>query len=200
VFTSGGIGCTLDDKTYAGVAHAFDRDLELHTPTFEKMESWFQQKGHAENPVRARMATFPSRSRVVTLDGLWVPLVVTENVHTYPGVPYLFERMLAGAASEYVSQVGPKTRRLVFTQKTEEEIAAVLDAAQLEFRGEVNLGSYPQFHLGKGQNAPYRVMLTFEADDADECNACAQWVSERVNGFSLPEDVLKQVPGIDMFT
>ena len=33
-------------------------------------------------------------STVLSVPGLWVPLVVVENVHILPGVPVLFERMI----------------------------------------------------------------------------------------------------------
>ena len=60
VFTAGGIGCTHDDVTYDAIAKAFDRTLERHSPTVERMREQYTQRGLELTEVRLRMATLPT--------------------------------------------------------------------------------------------------------------------------------------------
>eukprot|EP01066_Platyproteum_vivax_P014268 Platyproteum_vivax@DN6398_c0_g2_i2.p1 len=82
VFTSGGIGPTHDDITYLALARAFNDELTYHEPTLHLMNEYFKEKKPESLPLneaRRRMALLPSRSKVYTTEGLWVPLAVLEN-------------------------------------------------------------------------------------------------------------------------
>lgn len=74
VFTSGGIGTTHDDITYASVAKALGRKLALHEPTQAKM----LEHDMVLNAPRLRMATLPTPCEALETPGLWVPLCVRD--------------------------------------------------------------------------------------------------------------------------
>lgn len=199
VFTSGGIGCTCDDMTYAGVAKAFGRQMALHTPTVDRMDGHLRAKHMPLSEARLKMAMFPDPAEIVPLEGLWAPLVIVDNVLILPGVPSLFERMLYMSADRFR---GVRIfRRLVFTMKYEAELAEHLETASHMFspRDQANplslsIGSYPQFDA----RAAYRVMLSVESPSESLCNEVARFLQQKVDGFDLPPDVLAQQPGIDV--
>lgn len=62
IFTSGGIGATHDDVTYAAVARAYELPLERHPPTVDLMQQHYSARGLELNEARLRMATIPTPS------------------------------------------------------------------------------------------------------------------------------------------
>lgn len=125
---------------------------------------------------KLRMVTLPLVSEVeiphdeqviFPSEDLWVPIAVCAgNVHVLPGVPRLFEKMLAGLEMRYVDEgkIGNgngngngqgahagMTRILIETKLAESQVATYLGqlAERVEARG-VKVGSYPRW--GKSRN------------------------------------------------
>lgn len=103
VVTSGGIGPTPDDITYASLAKAFgDVALEHDQETIKRMQtSLAHRMNMAEVPdevtqARHRMALFPANAEIIfPAREFWVPVVrVNGNVCILPGVPRIFEGLL----------------------------------------------------------------------------------------------------------
>jgi molybdenum cofactor synthesis domain-containing protein len=174
VFTSGGIGPTHDDMTYEGIARAFGRKLVLHEPTVEKMRAHYSLKPEMMNEARLRMALLPEGCEIWETDGLWVPLVVVENVHVLPGVPMLFKGMLEAAAHRFVGV--PLTRELVYTMGKEGDIAAPL-AALAAAHPDIAIGSYPR------DGGDHKVMISLEGPDARAVADLAARVADAIGGF-----------------
>lgn len=157
--TSGGVGPTHDDKTLDGVA------LGLSLPLVEHQEAlrYFQReqslagRGETVSDVQKKMLTFPTPCEVHFIKPLWLPLVVAKNVYIFPGVPYLFEKLMTGFA--HLFKGGKFFRGSVFTNKSENTIAIDLKNVQDRYPG-VAIGSYPQM---PGKN--YNVMVTVEGID-----------------------------------
>jgi molybdopterin-biosynthesis enzyme MoeA-like protein len=142
VVTSGGIGPTHDDVTYEAVATTFGVPLEYDPVTLEKMSVYMKFRNSEMNDARKRMALFPKGSSTAfTSPDLWVPVVVMGNVHIYPGVPRLFERLLSDS-NELFLEGRPFVQYEVFTHQLEGDFAQQLAHIASE-NPEVKIGSYP---------------------------------------------------------
>lgn len=188
VCTSGGIGPTHDDITYASIAKAFDLPLVLHEGAFAKMRklskphpsqldfSW--DKPSPALDAKKRMIILPydkqrgeNEQVLFVSDDLWVPVaVVAGNVHILPGVPRLFERLLEGIKPHLLPRLvdpeGKGVHRLFFsTPLAESAVAGYLTelAAKTEPKG-VKVGSYPRW--GKARNT-----VTLVGRDAEFMNS-----------------------------
>ncbi|KAK2463317.1 hypothetical protein APHAL10511_004628 [Amanita phalloides] len=159
VITSGGIGPTHDDITYASLAKSFNQNLVHHCETLSRLEAmtrhrtWASQQTSQQLEATRRMALFPDKAEVIFVGSdLWVPVVRLEGkLCIFPGIPSLFQKMLT-ALTPFLplppTHERP-TRIQVFTEWPESMIAPYLTSLQsrLKARG-IQIGSYPV--LGKG--------------------------------------------------
>lgn len=177
VFTSGGIGPTHDDKTYESIAKAFGRKLTCHAEALSRLTSHGKTRNPDQEmtPARKRMAFLPDPCEIIWTEGLWVPLVVVENVYILPGIPSFFQMMLQSARHRFVGT--PKERILVYTQMSEGHIAESLSNIQEKFH-DVAIGSYPQLADPKCQ-----VMVSLEGRDRIRVYLAAEEVERAVKGF-----------------
>ncbi len=179
VFTSGGIGSTHDDITYLAIATTFGVDLMLDRDYAKGFIEYQRKKGRElslesliwnKSPL-LKMATFPVGAKVLRTPGLWVPLVVVENVYAFPGIPQLFESMFENFISK--TEGRPLTLVEVFTPHVEGDFAAQLAQIQGDFEA-VSIGSYPKM---PGE-ADYRAKITIEGDDAELVHQVANKVND----------------------
>lgn len=177
VFTSGGIGPTLDDVTYAGVAAAFSMRQRRHDPTTRRMKQ--VQPEMELNPARMRMANLPHDCETLWTDGLWVPLAVVRNVYVLPGIPKLFQRMLLSVPDERFGSACRRERRVVLCEKAEGDLAELLENVSQQYQ-QISLGSYPA--TTEEARKRYLSMITLEGDDSDDVAAAAEVVRLGVNG------------------
>lgn len=176
VFTSGGIGPTHDDITYEAIASAFGLKLALHEETAERMRVYYESQGKTLNGPRLRMATLPEGCEVLYTPGLWVPLVVLQNVYILPGIPRLFTQML-NANKERFS--GPlSTAFILYTHQGEGDLAEPLTRIALEF-ADVAIGSYPSTEVGDG----FTTRLSFEGRDSDSVRKAVAQAEAQITCF-----------------
>ncbi|KAF8624745.1 hypothetical protein AX17_007076 [Amanita inopinata Kibby_2008] len=159
VITSGGIGPTHDDITYASLAKSFNQSLVHHSETLRRLEAlarqrtWLSQQTPQQLEATKRMALFPERAEVIFVgNDLWVPVVRLEGkLCIFPGIPSLFQKMLTALTPFLPLPPAHErpTRIQVFTERAESMIAPYLASLQtrLKPRG-IQIGSYPV--LGKG--------------------------------------------------
>lgn len=141
VLTSGGIGPTHDDITYESIATAFGVPLEYDQESLARMTHYMKGRNSEVNEARKRMVLFPKGCNKHFVGSLWVPVVSMENVHIYPGVPSLFERMLLGSDSLF-PEGPPFVQYEVFTKKVEGDFAAALSQFAADNKL-IKIGSYP---------------------------------------------------------
>ncbi|KAJ3909632.1 MoaB/Mog domain-containing protein [Lentinula edodes] len=161
VITTGGIGPTHDDITYASLARAFNQSLAHHPETLRRLDemnrhrAWVSTQTPQQREATKRMALFPERAEVLFVCGdIWVPVVRLEGkLCIFPGIPTLFTKMLDGLAP-YLPLPPASERPLrvqIFTERPESMIAPYLTALHARMKkqkADIQVGSYPV--LGKG--------------------------------------------------
>ena len=179
VFTSGGIGPTHDDKTYEAIAKAFDRKLVYHEQSLKRFTEHLSARTPSVslNEARKKMVLLPDPCEILWTPGLWVPLVIVENVYVLPGVPELFEHMLTANKMHFKGP--PIARILVYTAMPEGDIAFDLERIQNAYP-QVAIGSYPRQDM-----IDHKVMVSFEGRDAIAVQQAAEEAKEAIGGFIL---------------
>ncbi|MES2800087.1 MAG: CinA family nicotinamide mononucleotide deamidase-related protein [Bacteroidota bacterium] len=92
VIITGGLGPTKDDITKATLCRYFDSELQLHEPSFKKIENYFKQRNLPMLEVNIQQAMLPSKCEVLsnnfgTAAGMWFDSD-GKVVISLPGVPY----------------------------------------------------------------------------------------------------------------
>ncbi|GLB39816.1 putative probable molybdopterin binding domain containing protein [Lyophyllum shimeji] len=159
VITTGGIGPTHDDITYASLAKAFRQSLVHHPETLRRMDAlskhrkWTAHANAQQREAAMRMALFPEHAEVIFIgEDIWVPVIRLQGrLCVFPGIPSLFQRMLTGLTP--FLPLPPKDQRplriQVFTERPESIIAPYLTSLQARLKEQgIQVGSYPV--LGKG--------------------------------------------------
>ena len=149
VFTTGGVGPTHDDRTFEGVAKAFELDTFYHPELVELIDNYETKNNPAkihddtkdlEKNAAYRMAKVPLGTELIpTTRGF--PQVKVNNVFIFPGIPRLLQSKFA--AIEHLLIGKEKFHAKVFLNTHESPIALELTAIQ-EQNPDVNLGSYPR--------------------------------------------------------
>jgi molybdenum cofactor synthesis domain-containing protein len=161
VITSGGIGPTHDDITYASLAAAFSRPLAHHTETLLRMDEMSKQHSSIatqtkeQKEARERMVLLPTGEEVEVIfvkGDIWVPVVRLEGkLCIFPGIPALFQTMLDNL-TPFLPLPPPEDRPLrlqIFTSLPESSIAPYLTALQKRVQPEgIRIGSYPVLQKG----------------------------------------------------
>ncbi|KAJ7346496.1 MoaB/Mog domain-containing protein [Mycena albidolilacea] len=159
VVTSGGIGPTHDDITYASLAKAFSQSLAHHPETLTRMSqmikhrTWMATQTPQQRAATERMALFPDKAEVLFVaEDIWVPVVRLEGkLCIFPGIPSLFQKMITALTP--LLPLPPWAERpsriQVFTERPESMIAPYLTKLQTRLRPHgIQIGSYPV--LGQG--------------------------------------------------
>lgn len=188
VFTSGGIGPTHDDITYAALAKAFNLPLKLDEETCIRMEKVSKAKfpDWSLTEERKRMAIFPEPSeKLRNLDDLWVPVVVVnKNVHVLPGIPRLFESLLDSLKPHFKALMGEHQsyhRVQIATKLQEGKIAPFLTELQEQCSSKhIKIGSYPNW--GEGKDGA-RVVVSVVGKNEQDVNAIGDQIVQGIDGW-----------------
>lgn len=79
VITSGGLGPTYDDLTKETVAATLGRSLELHTPSLEKIRSYFERTGRTMTKNNEKQAMVPQGAIILENDYGTAPAFAVED-------------------------------------------------------------------------------------------------------------------------
>lgn len=159
VFTSGGVGPTHDDVTYLGVAHAFNRDVEVNKELARILLdiNCVNNVSDVDANPALKMAQIPQLSTLIYLKPTerchdpsviypnTFPVVKVDNVYIFPGIPKYFEYAVTNLEHLFKNPDGDKfyTREL-YLSSGELDIVPVLNHTVDKFKGSVVFGSYPQ--------------------------------------------------------
>ncbi|KAI8376851.1 MoaB/Mog domain-containing protein [Blakeslea trispora] len=191
VFTSGGIGPTHDDITYAALAKTYNLPLKLDQETCDRMEASSKNKfpDWSLTDARKRMATFPEPSEKLRNHGeLWVPVVVVnQNIHILPGIPRLFESLLESLRPRFQSMLGEHAsayhRIQIATKLNEGQIANFLTELQETCQSkQIKIGSYPNW--GEGKDGA-RVVVSVVGKDETEVKSISEQLIEGIQGWAV---------------
>lgn len=156
VFTTGGVGPTLDDVTMEGVALAFGEELVVNPDLEAVIRAHF---GPRLSSSHLKMAHLPRGARISWGAGLAWPVVECRNVVVLPGDPEILRKKFIDIRERFRRR--PYHLRRVFTLQEEVELAPLLERVH-QAHPDVALGSYPVY------NSPeYSVQITVEAKDRD---------------------------------
>lgn len=162
---TGGLGPTHDDRTMAGVAAAFGREL-AHS---QVAEDWLvEHGGYAADDLADGTTAVPASARVLHNDPGVAPGAVVESTYVLPGVPTEMQAMFERVADEFEGE--RQHVETVFATEPESALVGRFERVQTEF--DVTVGSYP----GDG------VSIRVSATDPDAVEAAAAWLRERVDG------------------
>ncbi|EGO01312.1 hypothetical protein SERLA73DRAFT_50770 [Serpula lacrymans var. lacrymans S7.3] len=194
VVTSGGIGPTHDDITYASLAKSFDQNLVYHSETLRRMEemskhrSWVATQTEEQRTARKRMALFPERAEVLFVArDIWVPVVRLEGkLCIFPGIPSLFQKMLDNLTP--FLPLPPHHERpfrlQVFTPLPESSIAPFLTDLQKRVHPEgIRVGSYPVLQKG--------VYVSLIGSDRERVGVLGAEVARETQGRTVTEEEME---------
>jgi molybdenum cofactor synthesis domain-containing protein len=155
VVTSGGVGPTLDDLTFEGVAQAFGRPLRRFPEMERVLRTFF---GATVTDTHLVMADLPDEAELVFHEGLVFPVVKVRNVYVMPGSPAIFRKKWRGLRERF--RAAPFVLRKAYVRLEEGLLSPHLDRLH-EAEPGVEIGSYPVF------DAPdYDVLVTLESTDS----------------------------------
>ncbi|KAH9990244.1 Molybdopterin binding protein [Russula compacta] len=195
VITSGGIGPTHDDITYASLAKAFDQPLVHHAETLWRLaesikhRSWVHTQNEEQKRARERMALFPANAETLFVArDIWVPVVRLEGkLCVFPGIPGLFQKMLDGLKAFLPLPPASERpfRHQIFTPLPESSIAPYLTELQNRVKEEgVRVGSYPQFMKG--------VFVSLIGRNEGRIRELGKEVEERIQGRVVTEQEIRE--------
>lgn len=200
VITTGGIGPTHDDITYASLAKAFGQKLAYHDETLRRMDEmnkhrpWMASMNSQQRDATKRMALFPENAQVLFIGkDIWVPVVrLSGKLCVFPGIPALFQKMLNGLTS-YLPLPPPSERPLriqVFTERPESMIAPYLSSLQARLKADgIQVGSYPVLNQGVFVSLIGRDIPTYVDSETRKKGPPRVWLAE------VAKEVEKEVGG-----
>ncbi|KAI9495795.1 MoaB/Mog domain-containing protein [Zychaea mexicana] len=189
VFTSGGIGVTHDDISYAAIAKAYQLELKLDNDTYERVQAMLNKRKITQREGYERLATFPHPAQLLRpQQSFLIPVViVNDNVYILPGIPRLFQLLLE-SLKPHLQQLSLKkngkhiigfSRTDIATQKSEGAIASTLSAIQARYR-DIKIGSYPL--MG---DKDVSVVVSVVGKNNNAVESIAQEIATKIDGWTL---------------
>ncbi|KAK6047528.1 molybdopterin binding domain protein, partial [Cooperia oncophora] len=176
VFTTGGVGPTHDDKTYIGLARAFNEDLRRSPEIVAAIKRYFPagQLSNEHSSFVDKLSMIPASAELLwskEADGRPsnFPVVRTRNVVTLPGVPRFCEKAfkeLKASGQLFPPSLKPMFSKTIYTSKDEVKIANDLAEIASKCDGVVEIGSYPVM-----ANTFFKTKLIVESESSESGQA-----------------------------
>ena len=146
VFTTGGIGHTLDDITGKSLSKALNVKYEYHVEAYKILENYYGKKHF--NDGRKKMAKMPRGSNLIYNPASAAPGFIIKNIIVLPGVPSILKSMI-DSVKKYLKKGSATISHTISLHTIESNISKKLAFIQKTFIKNVDIGSYPFFRLGK---------------------------------------------------
>lgn len=144
IFTSGGLGPTVDDMTTECIADALGRELVLNEEVLKELESYFTSSGRNMTENNKKQAVFPQDSEIIKNDfGTASGFFLRENqkwVIVLPGPPIEVKSILSKFLKRY--QTGDKVTIKVINTQGIGESALEDRLRKLELNPNYNVNTY----------------------------------------------------------
>ncbi|KAM3720021.1 putative FAD synthase [Dirofilaria immitis] len=166
VFSSGGVGPTHDDRTYTGLANAFNDELMTKEEMKELIENFMRSMNKIiPDGGLQRMCTIPKSARLLWGKRTVFPLVQMRNVYAFPGIP----EFCTEAFKEYEKSifpfhdVKPFYSYILYIKTTELQFSDIMMEIVKKYDSKkVSIGSYPVRN-----NQYYKTKILVESEWAD---------------------------------
>ena len=174
MFTCGGVGPTLDDVTFQGIAAAFGSALHEHPELVQIIRD--HVSGQME-PGHLQMARVPEETELVRTEELSWPAAKVRNVYVLPGSPELVQKKWAALRDEF--RAAPFIVHRVFTTLDEVFVAHHLDAIHVAFP-DIDIGSYPLW-----TPTDHSVQVTLEGKSPERVQAACDALVEQLGPAAI---------------
>lgn len=174
VFTSGGIGPTLDDVTVPSIAKEFGAAL-YESPQI--IQAIYKYRGDKMTDAHRRMAMIPEGSELIEYTEGRPPQLQFHNIFIFPGIPEFLKVRFSGIRERF--RTTPIVMKQIFLKADEGDIAMWLDETQ-EAYPELQLGSYPKI-----SGSDYNVKLTLECRDEKYLQKASDFLCKLLKNESI---------------
>ncbi len=145
VFTSGGIGGTHDDITFACVAKATNRKLVYNPHAYDRLHGYYQKKGLAWTQTRKNMTLMPDGCGLLNNPVSLAPGAVVDTIFVCAGIPKIFTAMVDDALTNHMHGGIPMYKNSIFLDGIGEGTIGDTIAHIARKYPDVSVGSYPHF-------------------------------------------------------
>uniref|UniRef100_A0A915ES42 FAD synthase n=1 Tax=Ditylenchus dipsaci TaxID=166011 RepID=A0A915ES42_9BILA len=152
VFTTGGIGPTHDDRTFAGLSKAFDDELEENAE-LRSFVQVFLRKTKLKMWMKLWKSFIPKSVKLIwgktlpdqdSYEGISFPSFQLHNVISFPGVPRFCELSFKQIETSLFPTPDPFFSKVLFLKRNEIHLQNQLtQIAEMHSDKEVSIGSYP---------------------------------------------------------
>lgn len=172
VLLTGGLGPTKDDITKKTIADFFGVEMAFHTPTFERLERFFERLGRQPTEAHRVQCLLPVNAQVLinkmgTAPGMWFEHE-GKIIVSMPGVPYEMQYLMSKEVIPRLLQVFPGKpifhRTLMTAGAGESQIAERLNGIESALPPHLKLAYLPNLGF-------VRVRLSGSAVDAGRLQA-----------------------------
>ncbi len=178
VFTSGGIGGTHDDITFACVAKATHRKLVFNQKAYACLDAYYTSKGLEWTQTRKNMTLMPENCQLLNNPISLAPGAVVDNIFVCAGIPKIFNVMLNDAIHTHMQGGTPIYKDSIFLDKIGEGTIGDGIAQIASTYTSVSVGSYPHF-----TNDGFSTEIVLRSHDQDALSACFTEIKQYVSQF-----------------